>query len=84
MYDLSPGGLKIETEFDLQFQKNQIDIQISFELATSHELNGTIVWQDKNYLSGYYYGVDLIITEEKSNQIIDELKSFIQQEKSNK
>ncbi|WP_058308973.1 PilZ domain-containing protein [Gracilibacillus massiliensis] len=83
-YDLSPGGAKIATEFDLHYKKNEIIIQLTFELESEHVVNGNIVWQDEDYHDGYYYGIELLIEEEKSTEIIDELKSFIQKEKSNK
>lgn len=81
IYDLSPGGLKVSTQFNLLSQKNKLEVEIRFSLMEENVVRGEIIWQDFSSENHYYYGVYLFIDEEKKSKLIKELKNYIQKEK---
>ncbi|WP_226035134.1 PilZ domain-containing protein [Aquibacillus saliphilus] len=80
IHDISPGGLKISTEFDLHSSENKIEVEISFLLVSNKSIVGEIVWKKKKL--NYFYGIDLLIDEESSQELIKELKTYSLREKN--
>ncbi|CQR47220.1 PilZ domain protein [Paraliobacillus sp. PM-2] len=79
--DLSPGGMKIGTDLDLPLDKKNYLLEISFMLGQEKvKMTGTIVWKKKR-ISGYYYGIEGLESEEKEQEIIDILKKLHLNEK---
>ncbi|KAB8137471.1 hypothetical protein F9U64_09350 [Gracilibacillus oryzae] len=82
VHNISPRGMQVSTSFDLMFKEGKdIIIQSTFELVTEHTVHGRIAWQKRK--DSYFYGIDLIIDDQQSDYIIDDLKQFIHNEKSN-
>ncbi len=77
IYDISPRGLKLSTELDLYYKKNQIEVRTTFTLQSEHTVTGEIVCQDENYREGYFYGIDLHISDDSSSSIVHELKHYV-------
>lgn len=73
--NISPGGLKIRTVYDIPINK-PIFLEFNF---TIHKyvftLVGKVAWREK--ADGlFYYGIKLTITPDLKRKITDEVKSF--------
>lgn len=75
IYDLSPEGLKISTEFNF-FNNNEVVLEFSFSIITEQKVTGEIIWQRKDYNGHYLYGVHLFNDAESKNKLINELKEY--------
>ncbi|WP_138417575.1 PilZ domain-containing protein [Aquibacillus sediminis] len=97
IHDLSPSGLRIASDLDLLSDRNDVEIRIRFtlsdgptELGNSEDsdsqdeniVTGKIIWQKPHFSGEQFYGVELYNDDQTKDQIIDQLKHFIQQEKS--
>ncbi|SER26665.1 PilZ domain-containing protein [Gracilibacillus ureilyticus] len=84
IHNISPRGMKILTGFDLMLkEKEEIIVQLSFTLVTEHTVHGKVVWQENYINKSCYYGIDLIIDDQQSDNIIEDLKHLIHKDKSN-
>lgn len=81
IHDISPGGLRISTELDLPIDKNKITVEVEFDLISSNKVSGEIVWKKKSYNGEFFYGIELLITRDDKDHLINELKSFVQKER---
>ena len=74
LLDISPGGSKIETDFNIPTVKGQLSVRLKFTLfKTPINVEGTIVWK-KQSTDGYQYGIDFVEDPSLSKLIVDELK----------
>ncbi|HZG61791.1 MAG TPA: PilZ domain-containing protein [Anoxybacillus sp.] len=76
IYDISPKGMKIATSLNIPLDKTSIIIEITFTLSEL-ELTflGRLVWQ-KKFANDYFYGVNLILSQDEGQRLIDELKKY--------
>ncbi|MRH45018.1 PilZ domain-containing protein [Aquibacillus halophilus] len=79
IHDMSRGGLNISTNFNLYCEENKIEVEISFVLVSNKSFPGEIIWKKKK--KDYFYGVKLLIDDAMSNELINELKIYSQNEK---
>lgn len=76
IFDISEGGLKLITPFNLPLEKKQIEIEVDLTLnKTNLLLTGILVWK-KEYKNDYSYGIHFTIDEQLQKQLIQELKIF--------
>jgi hypothetical protein len=75
IFDLSPEGLKVETELDLHENK-AVDIEVAFTIMTEQKLTGEVVWQKRAYNGKYQYGIHLYNDAESKDKLINELKEY--------
>ncbi|WP_456272621.1 PilZ domain-containing protein [Bacillus sp. AK031] len=75
IFDLSPEGLKVETDLDLH-KDNEVDIEVTFTIITEQKLTGEVVWQKRNYSGKYQYGIHLYNDAENKDKLINELKEY--------
>ncbi|MGJ3205072.1 PilZ domain-containing protein [Geobacillus thermoleovorans] len=74
IHDLSPHGMKIETEGRLPFSTGGTLVDISFWLnAASFTLRGQLVWE-RPFVHAYYYGVRLHVTKQEEAHLIEAIK----------
>lgn len=76
--DISPGGMKIETTFELPDPKTiNIFLEIDFTLQENELiLRGEVVW--KTILSNSYeYGIDFTTPENERQQMLTDLKGYV-------
>ncbi|MCG7344388.1 PilZ domain-containing protein [Sporosarcina sp. ACRSL] len=74
LLDISPGGTKIATDFNLPIEKGPVFMRLHFTLfETPIDIEGKIVWK-KQSTGGFQYGIDFVENPSISNLIIDELK----------
>ncbi|KAF0995111.1 PilZ domain-containing protein [Geobacillus sp. TFV-3] len=74
IHDLSPHGMKIETEGRLPFSAGGTPVDISFSLpAASFTLRGQLVWE-RPFVHAYYYGVRLHVTKQEEVHLIEAIK----------
>lgn len=74
LLDISPGGSKIITDFDLPSEKGPISLWLHFTLfETPIEIEGEIAWK-KQSVDGFQYGIDFVEDASISKLIVDELK----------
>lgn len=74
LLDISPGGTKITTDFDLPVEKGPVSLRLNFTLfETPIEIVGNIAWK-KQPIGGFQYGIDFVEDASISKLIIDELK----------
>ena len=72
--DISPTGLKLNTDLEIpQTEQKDIELSISFTLnGESFEVTGEVVW--KKEAVGFDYGIDLSISEEESESLVEAVK----------
>ncbi|WP_342512968.1 PilZ domain-containing protein [Sporosarcina sp. FSL K6-1522] len=74
LVNISPGGLKFATKFDIPLEHKPVRLRIEFTLyENSIEVEGSIVWK-KPYSDGWMYGFDFVEDTEVEAQIVHELK----------
>ncbi|MBO2534283.1 MULTISPECIES: PilZ domain-containing protein [Rummeliibacillus] len=72
--DISPSGLKLFTEENLQYERRTLELDLSFILYSKPiNVKGDVRWK-KTSGDGYYYGIDMDNVEEHQELIISELK----------
>lgn len=82
--DLSPGGMKIATAFDLPLNKKNFLIEVSCMIGEEEvKMMGTIVWKKKQPRD-FCYGIEGIENDEKEQEIINILKKLHINEKDKK
>lgn len=75
LLDLSPGGAKIFTKFDIPLDQHPVSIRLHLTLVEEPlDVKGTIVWK-KVVPEGFLYGIDAMDNPELSHLIITELKT---------
>lgn len=73
--DISPGGLKIETVYNIPVNK-PIDLQLTFAINDENfVLTGRVLWQIRRS-KNFQYGIRLEATPDNKQKIIDELKKY--------
>ena len=74
--DISPGGVKLNTELEIpKTEKKDIELSVSFTLnEIAFEVTGEVVW--KKEAAGFDYGLDLLISEEERESLVEEVKKF--------
>lgn len=86
LIDISPGGARLFTKFDIPDGQDSAKMKVTFTLSeTEIDVRGKIVWK-KKHRSGYLYGIDFEEDFAKEQLIVDELKllSRAEQEKKKK
>ncbi|MFS0688479.1 PilZ domain-containing protein [Sporosarcina sp. 179-K 8C2 HS] len=74
LLDISPGGTKIATDFNLPVEKEPVSVRLHFTLfETPIEIGGKFVWK-KQSVGGFQYGIDFVEDPSISKLIVDELK----------
>lgn len=74
LIDISPGGAKLFTKYDIPVERRSVRLCIKFTLLESPiEVPGVIVWR-KPYSSGYMYGYDFDEDAALEQIIVEELK----------
>lgn len=74
LIDISPGGAKIFTKFDIPVERGPVRLHIKFTLLENPiEVRGVIVWR-KSYSGGYMYGYDFDEDARLQQLIVKELK----------
>jgi hypothetical protein len=74
LLDISPGGTKIATDFDLPSEKEPVTVRLHFTLfETPIDVEGVIAWK-KQSVGGFQYGIDFVEDPSISKMIVDELK----------
>lgn len=75
LLDMSPGGAKMITKFDIPLEQRPVTIRLHFTLVEEPlDVKGRIVWK-KTDPEGFLYGVDLTDDPVASQLIITELKT---------
>lgn len=74
LLDISPGGTKIYSNFDMPDGRGPLHLRLTFTLFQEPlTIEGEIVWKKKT-LDGYQYGIDFIKNPTIEKLIVDELK----------
>ncbi|MCG3089622.1 PilZ domain-containing protein [Sporosarcina cyprini] len=74
LMDISSGGAKLYTEYDIPIELHEVDLRLRFTLYEQPiEQEGKIVWK-KRYQNGYQYGFDFLEQPLNARLIVDELK----------
>ncbi|MFC5604669.1 PilZ domain-containing protein [Sporosarcina koreensis] len=74
LLDISPGGTKIITDFDLPSEQGPVSLRLNFTLfETPIEIEGKIAWK-KQSIDGFQYGIDFVEDPSIEKLIVDELK----------
>lgn len=74
LLDISPGGTKIITDFDLPTEQGPVSLRLNFTLfETPIEIEGKIAWK-KQSIDGFQYGIDFVEDPSIEKLIVDELK----------
>ena len=74
LLDISPGGSKIVTDFNLPPEKGTVSLRLDFTLfETPIEIEGKIAWK-KQSTGGFQYGIDFVEDPSIAKLIVDELK----------
>ena len=74
LLDISPGGTKIATDFDLPSEKGPVTVRLHFTLFdTPIDVEGNIAWK-KQSVGGFQYGIDFVEDSSIAKLIVDELK----------
>jgi hypothetical protein len=72
--DLSPGGAKLFTKFDIPLEGEPVHIHTEFTLyETPIDVRGILVWK-KPYSGGHLYGLDFDENHANEVLIVNELK----------
>ena len=72
--DISPSGLKLITEENLPYEKEAIELDLSFKLYSKPiNVRGDVRWK-KAFGGGFQYGIDLNTVDDHQELIISELK----------
>ncbi|MGO4888395.1 PilZ domain-containing protein [Anaerobacillus sp. MEB173] len=81
LHDISPSGLKISTNLNLLCHKNEVELEVQFTLFSCFVVRGKIVWQKLDRYGEYFYGVNLFIDDKGKDELINDLKNYIQKER---
>ncbi|MEK5040772.1 PilZ domain-containing protein [Sporosarcina sp. FSL K6-3457] len=74
LIDISPGGAKLFTKFNISGEHGAVRLRIKFTLLEDPiEVSGVIVWR-KPYSGGYMYGYDFDEDAMLEQVIVEELK----------
>ncbi|MBB4824507.1 hypothetical protein HNO89_001729 [Sporosarcina luteola] len=74
MLDISSGGAKLYTEYDIPIEVHGLNLRLRFTLYEQPiEQEGKIVWK-KPYKNGYLYGFDFLEQPLIARLIVDDLK----------
>ena len=74
LLDISPGGTKIATDFDLPTENGPVTVRLHFTLfETPIDVEGTIAWK-KQSVDGFQYGIDFVEDPSMEKLIVDDLK----------
>lgn len=74
LLDLSPGGAKLTTEYDIPFEREPVQLALEFMLFQERiEVTGNLVWKTQ-LPDAYQYGFEYDPGFEKERLIIEELK----------
>ncbi|GEN82967.1 hypothetical protein SLU01_12790 [Sporosarcina luteola] len=76
LLDISPGGSKIISSFDLPVEgmSGSIHLKLEFTLfETPIDIDGKIAWK-KHTVDGFQYGIDFVEDPSVAKLIVDELK----------
>ncbi|WP_255457361.1 PilZ domain-containing protein [Sporosarcina sp. JAI121] len=74
LLDISPGGAKIFTNFNIPIEGESVRLHLTFTLHEEMiDLQGVIVWK-KPYSDGYMYGYDFDEDAAIEQLIVEELK----------
>jgi len=76
LIDLSPGGAKLFSKFNIPFQKDTVHLHVEFTLyQVQIDVRGIVVWKEP-YHNGYTYGYKFEENLTKEQLIVHELKLF--------
>ncbi len=80
LLDLSPGGLKFQTNLDLPIERKDFSLEIHFSLVQDMDLMmlGKIVWK-KIQASHYLYGFEAFEDKQTEDAVITGLKAYRKQ-----
>ena len=74
LIDLSPGGAKMYSKFDIPFQSDSVHLHLEFTLyQVKIDVKGLVVWK-KPYHGAYSYGLEFEEDVQKEHLIVKELK----------
>lgn len=74
LLDISPGGTKIATDFDLPTENGPLTVRLHFTLfETPIDVEGKIAWK-KQSAGGFQYGIDFVEDPSMEKLIVDDLK----------
>ncbi|MBD7985140.1 PilZ domain-containing protein [Sporosarcina sp. Sa2YVA2] len=84
LLDISPGGTKVFTEFNLPEMRGPVQLRLIFTLFEQPiTIAGEIAWK-KQVFGGFQYGIDFIEDAASANLIVGELKLRRQHEADDK
>ena len=74
LLDISPGGSKIVTDFNIPTNQEAVSIMLSFTLfKIPIETEGHIVWKTES-TGSFHYGIEFVDNSSLAKLIVDELK----------
>lgn len=74
LLDISPGGTKIATDFNLPSEMGPVSLRLNFILfETPIEIEGKVAWKKQSF-GGFQYGIDFVEDPSIAKLIVDELK----------
>lgn len=80
LLDISPGGTKVSTEFNLPERRGPLHLRLVFTLFEQPlTIEGEIAWK-KQVIGGFQYGIDFIEDLSIEQLIVGELKLRRQRE----
>ncbi|WP_432354623.1 PilZ domain-containing protein [Sporosarcina sp. A2] len=81
LLDISPGGTRMETAFDIPVKRDEVALRLRFNLFQQPiETNGVIVWKEAT-ATGWIYGIDFDEDALIAQTIINDLKLRTQAER---
>lgn len=84
LLDISPGGTKVFTEFNLPETRGPLQLRLIFTLFEQPlTIEGEIAWK-KKFSGGFHYGIDFIEDPSIEKIIVGELKLRVQREADEK
>lgn len=80
LIDLSPGGAKLLSMFNIPFQRDAVRMHLEFTLyQVKLDVHGIVVWKESTG-NGFTYGFDFDENAQTEQLIVNELKLYRKQE----